>query len=66
MRGYVSVEDAVAACRVYEANVASVTGFAPFAASNLKQHLFDVGQNFADDVRPIAWDSGKPRTLNAF
>ena len=52
LRRHVSVEDAVAACRIYEANVASLTGFAPFAASSLRQHLFNVDQNFADDVRP--------------
>ncbi len=49
LRPTVTLEDAAAACRVYEMNVSDMTGNAALGVKRC-QHLFDVQQDFFDEV----------------
>ena len=51
LRPTVTLEDAAAACRVYEMNVSDMTGNAALGVKRC-QHLFDVQQDFFDEVLP--------------
>ena len=53
----VSEEDAVAGCRIYETNVAAMTGFAPLGPITTMnwQHFFDLKESFFEEVKTICF-----------